>query len=56
MKKVFALCENMRSMQLRMVEKAKIHYARECFRAIGNENVVYNVMDSYESLLHLVEQ
>ena len=45
---------SMRSMQLRMVEEAKIHCAREHFRAISNGNVVYDVVDSYESLLQLV--
>jgi type III restriction enzyme len=42
-------------MQLRMVEEAKIHCAREHFRAISNGNVVYDVVDSYESLLQLVQ-
>lgn len=46
---------SMRSMQLRMVEEAKIHCAREHFRAISNGNVVYDVVDSYESLLQLVQ-
>ena len=38
-----------------MVEEAKIHCAREHFRAISNGNVVYDVVDSYESLLQLVQ-
>ena len=46
---------SMRSMQLRMVEEAKIHCAREHFRAISNGNVIYDVVDSYESLLQLVQ-
>ena len=35
-------------------EKAKIHCAREHFRAISNENVVYDVVDGYKSLLEKV--
>lgn len=46
---------SMDSMQLRMIEEAKIHCAREHFRAISNEDVVYDVVDSYESLLQLVK-
>lgn len=39
----------MNSMQLRLVEESKIHCAREHFKAISNENVVYDVVDSYEA-------
>lgn len=35
-------------------EKAKIHCAREHFKAISNGNVVYDVVDSYKSLLDKV--
>jgi type III restriction enzyme len=42
---------SMKSMQLRMVEEAKIHCAREHFKAISSDNVVYDVVDSFESLL-----
>ena len=45
---------SMSSMQLRMVEDAKIHCAREHFKAISGENVVYDVVDSYTSLLEKV--
>ena len=45
---------SMSSMQLRMIEKSKIHCAREHFKAISNGNVVYDVVDSYQSLLDLV--
>ena len=45
---------SMSSMQLRMVEDAKIHCAREHFKAISGENVVYDVVDSYTSLLQKV--
>ena len=42
------------SMQLRLVEKSKIHCAREHFKAISNENIVYDIVDSYESLMQKV--
>ena len=45
---------SMSSMQLRLVEEAKIHCAREHFKAIGTGNVVYDVVDSYESLMNIV--
>lgn len=44
----------MNSMQLRLVEESKIHCAREHFKAISNENVVYDVVDSYEALMQKV--
>ncbi|MFQ9514907.1 MAG: type III restriction-modification system endonuclease [Eubacterium sp.] len=44
----------MRSMELRDIEKAKIHCARKHFSAISNNNVVYDVVDSYRSLLDIV--
>lgn len=45
---------SMSSMQLRLIEDAKIHCAREHFKAISNGNVVYDVVDSYETLLNKV--
>lgn len=45
---------SMSSMQLRMIENAKIHCAREHFKAISSSNVVYDVIDSYESLINKV--
>ena len=45
---------SMSSMQPRMVEDAKIHCAREHFKAISGDNVVYDVVDSYTSLLEKV--
>ena len=45
---------SMRSMQLRLIEQSKIHCAREHFKAISNENVVYDVVDNYKSLLEKV--
>ena len=37
-------------MELRKIEEAKAYCAREHFRAISGENVVYNVVDSYDRL------
>ncbi|MCI8490342.1 MAG: DEAD/DEAH box helicase family protein [Lachnospiraceae bacterium] len=45
---------SMRSMQLRLIEESKIHCAREHFKAVSNESVVYDVVDSYKSLLDIV--
>ena len=45
---------SMSSMQLRLIEEAKIHCAREHFKAISGDNVVYDVVDSYTSLLEKV--
>lgn len=45
---------SLRSMQLRDIEKAKIHCAREHFKVISNSNVVYDVVDSYQTLLNEV--
>ncbi len=45
---------SMRSMQLRLIEKSKIHCAMEHFKAISGNNVVYDVVDSYQSLLEKV--
>ncbi|WP_435029486.1 type III restriction-modification system endonuclease [Levyella massiliensis] len=45
---------SMSSMQLRLIEASKIHCAREHFKAISDGNVVYDVVDSYKSLLEKV--
>lgn len=45
---------SMSSMQLRLIEDAKIHCAREHFKAISDGNVIYDVVDSYETLLNKV--
>ena len=45
---------SMESMQLRLIETSKIHCAKEHFKAISNDEVVYDVVDSYQSLLDLV--
>ena len=45
---------SMNSMQLRLIEESKIHCAREHFKAISNGEVVYDVVDSYKTLLDIV--
>lgn len=47
---------SMSSMQLRLIEESKIHCAREHFKAISDGNVVYDVIDSYKSLIDLVSK
>ena len=56
-KHIFFVAEtkgSMNSMQLRLVEESKIHCAREHFKTISNGNVVYDVVDSYTSLMEKV--
>ena len=45
---------SMSSMQLRLIEESKIHCAREHFKAISGDDVVYDVVDSYQALLEKV--
>lgn len=45
---------SMDTLELREVERAKVHCAREHFKAISGANVVYDVIDSYQSLLDKV--
>lgn len=45
---------SMSSMQLRLIEESKIHCAREHFKAISSDSVVYDVVDSYQSLFNMV--
>ena len=45
---------SMSSMQMRMIEDAKTHCAREHFKAISTDNVKYDVVDSYEALMNMV--
>ena len=45
---------DMSTMELRDIEKAKISCAREHFRAISAGSVVYDVVDSYKTLLDKV--
>ena len=44
----------MNSMQLRAIEKTKIHCAKEHFKAISGGDVVYDVVDSYKSLMDVL--
>ena len=46
---------DMSSMELREIEKAKVHCAREHFRAISGENIKYDVVSSYDRLWELVQ-
>ena len=45
---------SMKSMQLRQIEESKIHCAKEHFKAISGDNVVYDVVDNYTSLMKAV--
>ncbi len=45
---------SMSSMQLREIESGKIHCAKEHFKAISSDNVIYDVVDSYQHLLDIV--
>ena len=57
MKHIYFVAEtkgSMNSMQLRRIEESKIHCAKEHFKAISLGNVVYDVVDSYKSLLEKV--
>jgi len=45
---------SMSSMQLRAIETAKIHCAREHFKAISTGDVKYDVVDSYQTLMDKV--
>ncbi len=46
---------SLQSLELRSIEKAKIHCAEEHFKAISNGNVVYSVVTNYNDLLNLVK-
>ena len=45
---------SMNSMQLRLIEKSKIHCAREHFKAISSDSVTYEVVDSYKTLMEKI--
>lgn len=56
-KHIFFVAEtkgSMSTMQLRAIEDAKISCARKHFKAISSDSVVYDVVDSYKSLLDIV--
>lgn len=46
---------SMSSLQLRLIEDTKIKCARKHFEAISKDDVVYDVIDSYEALLNLMK-
>lgn len=46
---------SMKSMQFRQIEEAKKDCAREHFKAISNDEVLYDIVDSYKSLLDIVK-
>ena len=45
----------MSSMELRLVEDAKIKCAREHFKKISTDTVKYDVVNDYEELMNLVK-
>ncbi len=45
---------SMDSMQLRLIESAKIHCAREHFKTIAGKNIVYDVVSNYDELLNKI--
>ena len=45
---------SMDTLELRGIEEAKLHCAREHFKAISGEDVIYDVVDSYQALLDKV--
>ena len=45
---------SMNSMELREVEKSKIECARKHFACLSNNDVKYDVVDSYESLINML--
>ncbi|MCI9659283.1 MAG: DEAD/DEAH box helicase family protein [Lachnospiraceae bacterium] len=54
MKHVYFVAEtkgSVSSMQLRQIEEAKIHCAREHFKAISGSSVIYDVVESWEGLM-----
>lgn len=42
---------SMSSLQMRLIEEAKIHCAKEHFKVVSDKNVVYDVVDSYDTLI-----
>ena len=46
---------SMSTLDLRLIEDAKIHCAREHFKAISTDVVKYDVVDSYQKLMELVK-
>lgn len=46
---------SMSTLDLRLIEDAKIHCAREHFKAISTDNVKYDVVNNYQELMGLVK-
>ena len=46
---------SMRTMDLRDVEKAKIHCAKEHFKKISSDKVIYDVVNGYDELLNIIQ-
>ena len=44
----------MSSLQMRLIEEAKIHCAKEHFKAIGHGNIVYDVVNNFDTLMQKV--
>ena len=42
-------------MDLRDVEKAKIHCAKEHFKKISSDKVIYDVVNGYDELLNIIQ-
>lgn len=47
---------SMDTLELRNIEKSKIHCAKEHFKAISNEEVKYGVVNSYDELISIVRK
>ena len=45
----------MESLELRPIEQAKISCAKKLFNEMSNSKVVYHDIDSYQSLLNIIE-
>ncbi len=45
---------SMSSLQMRLIEEAKIHCAKEHFKAIGHGNIVYDVVNNFDTLMQKV--
>ena len=57
MKHIYFIAEtkgSMESMELRPIEQAKIKCAKKLFNEISTDNVVYGQVDSYQSLLNIM--
>jgi type III restriction enzyme len=46
---------SMSTLDLREIESAKIHCAREHFKTISTDKVRYEVVDSYQKLMEVVK-